>query len=102
MYKMTENQLVLPEDFFLPFGGKLNKENRWVVLANLIPWWQVEEAYANTMKRSSRGQRAFSVRMALGALYIQQRKGMRDRDTVEASTEKPYRQYFGGPTVFTE
>ena len=38
MYKMTENQLILPDDFFLPFGGKLNKNNRWVTLANLIPW----------------------------------------------------------------
>lgn len=102
MYKMTENQLVLPEDFFLPFGGKLNKENRWVVLANLIPWWQFEEAYANTMKRSSRGQQAFSVRMALGALYIQQRKGLSDRDTVEEITENPYLQYFIGLPEFQE
>ncbi|GGJ98550.1 hypothetical protein GCM10007063_21050 [Lentibacillus kapialis] len=70
MYKMTENQLVLPEDFFLPFGGKLNKNNRWVKLATLIPWWTFEETYANTMKRSSRGQQVFSVRMALDALYI--------------------------------
>ncbi|EJL45585.1 MULTISPECIES: hypothetical protein [Brevibacillus] len=33
-----ENQLLLPDDFFLPFGGKLNKENRWVKLAQLVPW----------------------------------------------------------------
>src|SRR5699024_3425020 len=102
MYKMTENQLVLPEDFFLPFGGNLNKENRWVVLANLIPWWQFEEAYANTMKRSSRGQQAFSVSMALGALYIQQRKGLSDRETVEEITENPYLQYFIGLPEFQE
>lgn len=71
MYKMTENQLIMPDDFFLPFGGKLNKENRWVILANLIPWWKFEEAYFKTMKQFSRGKRAFSVRMAFGALYIQ-------------------------------
>ncbi|WP_282200942.1 hypothetical protein [Collibacillus ludicampi] len=40
MYKMIENQLILPDDFFLPFGGKLNKNNRWVKLVNLIPWWK--------------------------------------------------------------
>src|SRR5699024_10970131 len=84
------------------FGGKLNKKNRWVVLANLIPWWEFEEAYANTMKRSSRGQQAFSVRMALGALYIQQRKGLSDRDTVEDITENPYLQYFIGLPAFQE
>src|SRR5699024_3899680 len=81
---------------------KLNKENRWVVLANLIPWWQFEEAYANTMKRSCRGQQAFSVRMELGALYIQQRKGLSDRETVEEITEDPYLQYFTGLPEFQE
>src|SRR5699024_7628360 len=101
MYKMTENQLVLPEDFFLPFGGKLNKENRWVILANLIPWWRFEEAYAKTMKQSSRGQQAFSVRIAFGALYIQQKK-LSDRETVEEITENPYLQYFLGLPEFQE
>lgn len=39
MYVKKENheQLLLPDDFFLPFGGKLNKENRWVALAGMIP-----------------------------------------------------------------
>ena len=32
-----ENQLLLPGDFFLSFGGKLDKENRWVRLAQLVP-----------------------------------------------------------------
>src|SRR5699024_4021867 len=102
MYKMTENQLVMPDDFFLPFGGKLNKENSWVVLANLITWWKFEEQYAKTMKPSSRGQWAFSVRIALGSLYIQQRKGLSDRDTVEDITENPYLQYFIGLPAFQE
>ena len=26
------------EDFYLPFGGKLRSDNRWVKLAKLIPW----------------------------------------------------------------
>ena len=102
MYKMTENQLILPDDFFLPFGGKLNKKNRWVVLASFIPWWKFEEEYAKTMKPSSRGQRAYSVRMALGALYIQQKKNLSDRDTVEEITENPYLQYFLGLPEFQE
>lgn len=91
---MTENQLVLPDDFFLPFGGKLNKNNRWVTLANLIPWWKVKETYSKTMNGSSRGQKAFSVRIVLGALYIQQYKKLSDRQIVEEITENPYLQYF--------
>ena len=27
-----------PEEFELPFGGKLVADNRWVVLAKIIPW----------------------------------------------------------------
>jgi len=26
------------EDFSIPFGGKLNPENRWVKLAEITPW----------------------------------------------------------------
>lgn len=82
VYKMTENQLILPDDFFLPFGGKLNKNNRWVKLANLIPWWKVEEKYAEHFKKTCKGQKAVSVRVALGSLIIQQRLGLSDRETV--------------------
>ncbi|MGG6295073.1 hypothetical protein ACQ4M4_11820 [Leptolyngbya sp. AN02str] len=38
MYRRsTPGQLSL-ENFYLPFGGKLLGENRWVKLAQLIPW----------------------------------------------------------------
>jgi len=30
------------EEFFLPFGGRLRKDNRWVQMANMIPWDHVE------------------------------------------------------------
>ncbi|WP_185805368.1 hypothetical protein [Bacillus canaveralius] len=46
MYKETQNQLTFSDDFFLPFGGRLNKENRWVLLADMMPWWRTEEKYA--------------------------------------------------------
>jgi IS5 family transposase len=32
-YANKENQLLLPIEFFLPFGGRLNPENRWIKLA---------------------------------------------------------------------
>jgi len=46
MYHRPESQLQLFEDFPLPFGRKLNKDNRWVQLASMIPWWRAEEEYA--------------------------------------------------------
>jgi hypothetical protein len=30
LYLKSEGQLILPGDFFLPFGGKLSEDNRWV------------------------------------------------------------------------
>jgi len=43
-FSHLENQLLLPDDFFLPLGGKLNKENRWVKLAQLVPWAYAEKS----------------------------------------------------------
>lgn len=96
MYHRPESQLQLFEDFFLPFGGKLNKDNRWVQLAAMIPWWRAEEKYAKAFRKSMRGQKPVSVRIALGALYIQQRQQLDDRETVQQITENPYYQYFIG------
>lgn len=102
MYKRTENQLILPDDFFLPFGGKLNKNNRWVKLASLIPWWRVEDKYAKSFKKTQKGQKAVSVRVALGALIIKERLGTSDRETVQQIAENPYLQYFLGFPEFKE
>ncbi|PTQ57487.1 MAG: hypothetical protein BSOLF_1365 [Candidatus Carbobacillus altaicus] len=38
MFGSSEQQMILPDDFFLPFGGKLNQNNRWVKLVQTIPW----------------------------------------------------------------
>lgn len=102
MYRKIESQLQLLEDFFLPFGGKLNKDNRWVQLAAMIPWWRAEEKYAKSFKKSMRGQIPLSVRMALGALYIQERMQLDDRETVQQITENPYYQYFLGLPEFQD
>jgi len=102
MYKKTEQQLTFVDDFFLPFGGKLNKENRWIRLAEVIPWWRAEEKYAKSFKKKFKGEKAYSVRVALGALYIKERLGLSDRETVEQITENPYLQYFIGLPEFQE
>lgn len=96
MYRNSQNQMSLPGDFFLPFGGKLDEENRWVKLAGLVPWHKVEAEYSQQFEDSTTGQKAVSVQVALGALIIQQRLGLSDRETVQQITENPYLQYFLG------
>lgn len=99
MYKSTEQQITFPHEFVMPFGGELNPKNQWCQLAAIIPWAEVERKYAQNFK-SKKGQVAYSVRMALGALIIQNRKSLSDRDTVEEITENPYLQFFVGLPAF--
>jgi len=66
-----------------------------VKLAKIIPWDIIEDRYAKLFA-SNRGQVAKPVRMALGALLIQEKCGYSDRETVEQITENPYLQYFIG------
>lgn len=102
MYKSNEKQIMLPDDFFLPFGGKLNKENRWVKLAQIIPWWEYEEEYGKNFKPSKKGQIALSVRIALGTLIIKNTLRLSDEETVRQISENCYMQYFLGFPQFIE
>lgn len=102
MYKSNEKQTTMPDDFFLPFGGKLNKENRWVKLAEIIPWWEFEDDYRSKFKPSNTGEQAFSVRVALGTLIIKTKLGVSDEETVNQIAENPYLQYFLGYPRFRE
>lgn len=102
MYKHNEKQMILPHEFFLPFGGKLNPENRWCKLAFLIPWDVIEDRYAKSFKNLKNGNEAFSVRMALGSLVIQNHESFSDRKLVMNIAENPYMQYFIGLHRFTE
>jgi IS5 family transposase len=102
MYKYTEQQMILPHEFFLPFGGKLNPKNQWCQLAVMIPWPEIEIKYAKNFKNLKSGQKAYSVRMALGALIIQNRKGLSDQETVDEIAENPYMQYFLGLPAFIQ
>ena len=36
-YKQNPDQETI-EDFFLPFGGKLRADNRWIKLSKMMPW----------------------------------------------------------------
>jgi IS5 family transposase len=39
------------EGFFLPFGGKLSGDNRWIKRAELIPWYELEDEYAAPFRK---------------------------------------------------
>ncbi|WP_445301854.1 transposase [Microcoleus sp. POL1_C1] len=69
--------------------------NRWVKIAQLIPWSEFESEYAQNFP-TEMGAPAKSFRMALGALIIKEKLGISDRPRVEQIRENPYLQYFIG------
>lgn len=102
MYKHNEKQMILPHEFFLPFGGKLNPENRWCKMAAIIPWDDIEDRYIENFENTSEGNEALSVRTALGSLIIQIRERFSDEKLMLNLTENPYMQYFIGLHAFIE
>ncbi|KST67518.1 transposase [Mastigocoleus testarum BC008] len=100
MYRKEEQSQISSENFELPFEGKLSKDNRWVIMASLIPWSEFEEEYASFFSLDM-GAPAKSFRMALGALIIKEKLGITDRETVEQIKENPYLQYFIGISSYS-
>ena len=93
-YREDKDQLSI-EEFFQPFGGRLQKSNRWVQLSGIMPWEQIEEIYIGTMSEET-GRPAISSRIAFGSLYIEEYCHLTDEETVQNLQENPYMQYFVG------
>ena len=87
MYLKHHNGQLTIEEFHVPFGGTLDPDNRWVLFSTLMPWEELEETYAPQFSPTT-GAPAKSVRLAFGALFIKQRLGLTDEETVEQDPRK--------------
>jgi len=81
MYRKAASTPNSTEDFEFPDEGKLSSENRWVIMASLVPWSEFEGEYAKNFAEEM-GAPALPFRMALGALIIKEKLGISDRETV--------------------
>jgi hypothetical protein len=98
--KANRNQLNLDE-FILPFSGELLPDNRWVKMADIMPWEMIEDYYAEGFKNENPdGNPPIAARIAFGAIYIKENDGLTDRGTVGSIAENPYMQYFLGLKAF--
>ena len=77
------------------FGSTLDAENRWAIFSILIPWEELEQAYAPQFNPTT-GAPVKPARLAFGALFIKQRLGLTDEETVEQIRENAYMQFFLG------
>lgn len=93
MYNKNAGQIRMEDTIFRNKQITLPKDNRWVQIAELIPWWEYEDAYASKLKSIDKGNGALSVRTALGALIIKATLSLSDRETVKMIAENPAMQY---------
>ena len=100
MYRKDDPNQMEFQNFYLPFGGELDSENRWVILAEQIPWQRIEQEYSMLFSEDD-GCPAKAARVGFGALVIKERLGVTDRETLEQICENPYLQYFLGFTGFS-
>lgn len=101
MYKSTDRLQPSFLDFNQPMGLEMNPENRWIKMADRIPWDEFEIKYASLFP-SGTGNVAKPLRMALWALIIQTKFQYPDRKLVEQITENPYLQYFIGLSGYND
>ncbi len=101
MYRPGPRQQLSVEDFFLPFGGKLSGNNRWIKLRALIPWDELQDDYASQFCRGF-GAAAKSFQMTLGALIIKARLRLTEEELVEQIKENPCLQFFIGLKAFQD
>ncbi len=101
MYKTTDNSQSNFLRFNQPLGLHMNPNNRWIKMADSIPWAQFERKYARLFKGKN-GKVAKPLRLALGSLIIQTKYQYSDRELVEQLTENPYYQYFIGLPGYQE
>lgn len=101
MYRPSPPTQPSCERFSLPFSGNLASDNRWVKLAEVIPWKEFEPQYAQQFSQTM-GATAKPFRMALGSLIIKEKLGTSDRETVAQISENPYLQYFLGLSEYQQ
>ena len=78
----------------LPFDGKLDPNNRWIVLAHTVNWSELERSYAKLF--SDTGRPGLRARHVIGTLILKHQFQVSDEEIVHLIIESPYLQYFIG------
>lgn len=88
--------------FESPFSKHLNPANRWVSLANKIPWDTLVNVYRNQMGNHQTGADGINPRVVIGSLIIKHMCDLSDSETVLQIQENMYMQYFIGYSSFSD
>src|SRR4051794_40496681 len=88
--------------FESPFSKHLNPSNRWIILANKIPWDELVGVYQKQMNNTKTGADGINPRVVIGSLIIKHMLDLSDRETVQQIQENMYMQYFLGFSSFSD
>lgn len=83
-------------------SGLSKSTNRWVKLANNLPWDKIEKEYNKRLRNRHNGAGNKPARMVVGALIVKHVENLSDEKTIQAIQENPYMQYLLGLPGFTE
>ncbi|HYK46207.1 MAG TPA: IS5 family transposase, partial [Parafilimonas sp.] len=86
--------------FETPFEQHLDANNRWVQLADKLPWDDLVKIY-NKKLRADFGAPSIDGRMIIATLIIKHKLNLSDREVIEMIRENIYMQYFVGLSSFT-
>ena len=78
----------------------LSKSNRWVKLADHLPWDRIEKEYNKRLRNSHNSAGNKPARMVVGALIVKHVEKLSDEKTIQAILENPYMQYLFGLEKF--
>lgn len=97
---VSPKQLTI-EGFETPFEQNLLKNNRWVILGNLIPWDEICAVYDRNFSPNQTGRKPLNGRIVIGSIIIKHLCGLDDRETIDQISENVYMQYFLGYSSFS-
>ena len=82
MYRIHHNRRLSIEEFHVLLCGTLDSDIPWLLFSSLMPWEMLGETYAPQFKPTT-GAPAKPGMLAFGELFINQRLGLTDEETVE-------------------
>ncbi len=88
MYRKQGQPTISPQDFKMSSEENLSEDNRWVIMASFMPWAEFEDEYSSSFSIEM-GAPAKPFRMALGALIIKEKLGIREARNGRANKGKP-------------
>jgi transposase, IS5 family len=88
------------EEFKTPFEKGLDESNRWIILADNLPWEKLATIYTQSLNKKM-GRPAKSTKMVVGAMIIKHKMSLSDEETTRTIQENPYHQFFLGYQEFS-